>query len=69
LDVDNDQLFAEEFLYVIDNKEVKHIDDTPKDVFDPYVNVNIKLPYGAKGDWERGHDKCRACNNNNKPIS
>ena len=68
LDVDDDPLFADEFLNVVDNKEITHIDDTPQEVFDPYVNVNIELPYGAEGDRLRGHVKRRACDDNNKPI-
>ena len=48
---------------MVNNKEI-----TPQEVFDPYVNVNIELPYGAKSDRLWGHAKRRAFNNNNKPI-
>ena len=68
LDVVDDPLFAEEFNNVVNDKNVKHIDETPDPIYDPYLNVEIGLPYGPEGDRLRGHVKRRACDDNNQPI-
>ena len=69
LDIEDDPIFAEEFYNVIDNEQVKHIDEqATDDVYDPYVNVEIGLPHGPEGERLRGHVRKRAIDDHNNPI-
>jgi hypothetical protein len=61
-------MFAEEFHNVVDNNDVKHIDETPNEIFDPYGNVKIGMPYGPGGEQLQGHVKRRAVDEYNQPI-
>ena len=58
---------------VINNDHVIEADQPVPDglklyVFDPYVNIEVRLPQGSDGSLQRAHVKRRCTDDDDKPI-
>ena len=67
---EDDSAFAEDFLKVIDDKDVPHADDTIKESLehDSYVNMEIGIPRGLDGAVEHAHIKHRILDVDGRPM-
>ena len=67
---DNDEAFAEEFKKVINNHDLKDIDELKKTEVDsdPYLRMEVGMPRGADNELQHAIVKRRALDDNGKPY-